>query len=162
MSVMWFSLEVIHGTCHFDYRKKSLRPFEHLPRISQLLHVPYNSSKTIVYGFNSSVIYSNMTDWPQTLHTSPPWSGGGRRVRMYSQYFNFPTFATYSVASERRFVRGRWLPAPHFPPTALVCYITCWCDVTDVMCTVFNAQKTRRSERNACVWKWKPDETGRK
>jgi len=28
--------------------------------------------------------------------------------------------------------------------------------------TVGCAMKTRRSERNACVWKWKPDETGRK
>jgi len=28
--------------------------------------------------------------------------------------------------------------------------------------TVGCAIKTRRSERNACVWKWKPDETGRK
>jgi hypothetical protein len=28
--------------------------------------------------------------------------------------------------------------------------------------TVGYAMKTRRSERNACVWKWKPDETGRK
>ena len=46
------------------------------------------------------------------------------------------------------------------PP--LLRYISCWCDVTDVTCTVRNAQKTRRSERNACVWKWKPDETGRK
>jgi len=26
--------------------------------------------------------------------------------------------------------------------------------------TVGCAMKTRRSERNACVWKWKPDETG--
>ena len=28
--------------------------------------------------------------------------------------------------------------------------------------TVGCAMKTRRSERNACVWKWKPEETGRK
>jgi len=28
--------------------------------------------------------------------------------------------------------------------------------------TVGCAMITRRSERNACVWKWKPDETGRK
>jgi hypothetical protein len=46
------------------------------------------------------------------------------------------------------------------PP--LLRYIPCWCSVTDVTCTVCNALKTRRSERNACVWKWKPDETGRK
>jgi hypothetical protein len=46
------------------------------------------------------------------------------------------------------------------PP--LLRYIPCWCDVTDVTCTVRNAYKTRRSERNACVWNWKPDETGRK
>ena len=28
--------------------------------------------------------------------------------------------------------------------------------------TVGCAMKTRRSEQNACVWKWKTDETGRK
>jgi hypothetical protein len=46
------------------------------------------------------------------------------------------------------------------PP--LLRYIPCWCDVTDVTCTVRNVLKTRRSERNTCVWKWKPYETGRK
>ena len=34
--------------------------------------------------------------------------------------------------------------------------------VTSRTCTVRNALKTRRKERNACVWKGKPDETGRK
>jgi hypothetical protein len=45
------------------------------------------------------------------------------------------------------------------PP--LLRYSPCWCDVTDVTCTVRNALKARRSERNTCVLKWKPDETGR-
>jgi hypothetical protein len=103
------------------------------------------------------------TDMNQTLHTSPPWSGGSRRVCMDPQYFNFPTFSTYFVGSECRFVRSRWLPAPHFPATALYPWCgACWCDVTGVTCTVSNALKTRGSGRNACVWKWKPDETGRK
>jgi hypothetical protein len=100
-----------------------------------------------------------LTDLKQTLHTSPPWSGGGRRLCMDPKYFNFPNFSTYFVGSECRFVRGRWLPAPETP---LLHYIPCWCDVTGVTCTVHNTQKTRRSERNAYVWKWKPDGTGRK
>ena len=74
----------------------------------------------------------------------------------------FPTFSTYFFASGCRFVRSTWLPAPHCPATALYppCGERC-CDVTDVTCTVGCAMKTRRSERNACVWKWKPDETWR-
>ena len=48
---------------------------------------------------------------PNFAHVSP-WSGGGRRVYMDSQYFNYPTFSAYFVRSECRFVRGRWLPAP--------------------------------------------------
>jgi hypothetical protein len=55
------------------------------------------------------------TDLNQTLHTSPPWSGEGRRVCMNPQYFNFPTFSTYFVVSGCRFLHGRWLPAP-IPP----------------------------------------------
>jgi len=46
------------------------------------------------------------------------------------------------------------------PP--LLRYISCWCNVTDVTCTMHNAWETQRSEWNACVWKWKPDGTGRK
>ena len=99
------------------------------------------------------------TDLNQTLHTSPPWSGGGRRVCMDPQYVNFPTFSKYFVGSECRLVRGR-VRRRQSPP--LLCYNPCWCDVTDVTCTVRNALKTRRSERNTCVWKWKPDETGMK
>jgi len=95
------------------------------------------------------------TDMNQTLHTSPPWCGGGRRVCMDPKYFNFPTFSMYFVGSEYRFVRRRWLPAPER-------YIPCWCDVTDVTCAVRNAFTTWRSERNTCVGKRKPDETGRK
>jgi hypothetical protein len=84
------------------------------------------------------------TDLNQILHTSPPWSGGGRRVCTDPQYFNFPTFSMYFVGSEYRFVRRRWLPAPER-------YTPCWCDVTGVTCTVCNALTTRRSERNTCV-----------
>jgi len=40
-----------------------------------------------------------LTDLNQTLHTSPPWSGGGRRGCMDPQYFNFPNFSTYFVGS---------------------------------------------------------------
>jgi len=81
---------------------------------------------------------------------------------MNPQYFNFPTFSTYFVGSECRFLRNRWLPVPISPATALyLCCGACRCGVTGVTCTVCNALKTRRSERNACVRKWKPDETGR-
>ena len=70
------------------------------------------------------------TDLNQTLHTSPPWSGGGRRVCMDPQYFNFPTFSTYFVGSECRFVCGRWLLAPKSPATALYPWCgACWCYV---------------------------------
>ena len=55
------------------------------------------------------------TDLNQTLHTYPPWSGEGRRVRMDPQYFNFPTFSTYFVGSECRFVLRRWLSARGSP-----------------------------------------------
>jgi hypothetical protein len=100
------------------------------------------------------------TDWNQTLHTSPLWSGRDCRVCMGPQYF---TFSNYFVGSGCRPVRSRWLPAPHCPATALYPWCgACWCDVMDMMCTVGCTMKTWRSKRNACVWKWKPDETGRK
>jgi hypothetical protein len=92
-----------------------------------------------------------------------PWSAWGRTVCMDPQYFNFPTFSTYFVGSDCQFLRSSWLSAPHSPATALYpCYGACWCDVTGMTCAVGNALKTRRSERNACVWKRKTDETGRK
>jgi len=76
------------------------------------------------------------TDRNQTLHTSPPWSGRDRRVCMDPQYFTFPTFSTYFVGSVCRFVRSRWMPAPHYPATALYPWCgVCWCDVThDELC----------------------------
>ena len=97
------------------------------------------------------------TDRNQTLHTSPPWSGRDCRVCMGPQYFTFPTFSTYFVGSRCRFMHTRWLPAPHSP---LLRYI---CDAARAGVTsrtVGCAMKTRRSERNVCVWKWKPVETG--
>jgi hypothetical protein len=104
------------------------------------------------------------TDLNQTLHASPL---GLEEVVGYvwtPQYFNFPTFSTYFVGSECPFTRGRWLPAPESPATALYPWCgTCWCDVTDVTCTC--AIHRKRGEVNGmhvCVWKWKPDETGRK
>jgi hypothetical protein len=72
------------------------------------------------------------TDRNQNLHTSPPWSGRDRRVCMGPKYFTFPTFSIYFVGNGCRFVRSRWLPAPHFAATAL--YPWCGasrCDVTD-------------------------------
>jgi hypothetical protein len=57
------------------------------------------------------------TDRNQTLHTSPPWSGRDHRACMGPQYFTFPTFLIYFVGSGCRFVRSRWLPAPHCPAT---------------------------------------------
>jgi len=75
------------------------------------------------------------------------------------QYFTFPTFSTYFGRSGWRFMRSRWLPAPHSP---LLRYIRDAARAGVTSRTVGCAMKTRRSERNACVWKWKPDETGRK
>jgi hypothetical protein len=52
----------------------------------------------------------------------------------------FPTVSTDFVGSGCRFLRGRWLPAPHCPASALYpCCGACWCDVTDVMYIVRNA-----------------------
>jgi hypothetical protein len=103
------------------------------------------------------------TDLNQTLHTSPPWSGGGRTVCMDPEYFNFPTISTYFVGSEFLFACSRVLPAPRSPTTASCQWCGAgWCDVMGVTCTLVNAQKMQRSEWNARVWKWKPDETGRK
>ena len=59
------------------------------------------------------------TDLNQTLHTSPPWSGRDRRVRMDPQYSTFPTFSTTSVASVCPMLRRRWLPAPGASAKAL-------------------------------------------
>ena len=91
------------------------------------------------------------TDWNQTLHTSPPWSGRDRRVCMGPQYFNFSTSSTYFVGSGCRFVCSRWLPAPYCPATALYpCCGVCWYDVRDggELCNE-NTEKWM-----ACVWKW--------
>jgi len=76
------------------------------------------------------------TDLNQTLHTSPPWSGGSRRVCMDPQYFNFPTFSTYFVGSECRFVRVRWLPATEPPPP---------------FCVISRVGVTSRTWRALCV-----------
>jgi hypothetical protein len=49
-------------------------------------------------------------------------------------------FSIYFVGSGCRFLRSRWLPAPHCPATALyTCCGAYWYDVTGVMCTVCNA-----------------------
>jgi len=100
------------------------------------------------------------TDRNQTLHKTPPWSGRDRRVCMCPQYFTFPTFSTYFVGSRCRFVRSRWLPAPHC--TATVLYPWCgasWCDVThgglcnenmnkwtECVCVCENGNLIRRNE----------------
>jgi len=80
------------------------------------------------------VPYTNPHFWTvrnQTLHTTHPWSGRDRRVCMGPQYFTFPTFSTYFVGSGCRFVRSRWLPAPHCTATALHPWCgASWCDVT--------------------------------
>jgi len=94
------------------------------------------------------------TDRNQTLHTSPPPSGRDRRVCMGPQYFTFPTFSTYFVGGRCVATPNRWLPAPHCTATAL--YPRAGVTSRTVGC----AMKTRKSERNECVWKWKPDETG--
>jgi hypothetical protein len=82
------------------------------------------------------------TDRNQTLHTYPPWSGRDRRVCMGPQYFTFPTFSTYFVGSGCRFVRSRWLPAPHYPTSALYPWCgACRCDVTHGGLCNENAEK---------------------
>jgi len=94
------------------------------------------------------------TDRNQTLHTSPPRSGRDRKVCMGPQYFTFPTFSTYFVEIGCPCLCSSRLPAPHCTAAAL--YPRAGVTSRTVGC----AMKTRRSERNACVWKWKPDETG--
>jgi len=105
------------------------------------------------------VSYTNphfWTDRNQTLHTSPPWSGRDRRVCMDPQYFTFPTFSTYFVVSGCQFVPSdcRRNTAP------LLRYIRDAARAGVMSRTVDCAMKRRRSDRNACVRKWKPDETG--
>ena len=82
------------------------------------------------------------TDRNQTLHTSPPSSGRGRRVCMGPQYFTFPTFSAHFVGSGCPLLRSTWLPAPHYPAAALYPWCrVCWCDVTHrVLCNA-NAEK---------------------
>jgi hypothetical protein len=82
------------------------------------------------------------TDRNQTLHTSPPWSGRGRRLCMGPQYFTFPTFSAYFVGSACPLLRSTWLPAPHYPAAALYSWCrVCWCDVTHrVLCNA-NVEK---------------------
>jgi len=87
------------------------------------------------------------TDRNQTLHTSPQWSGRDHRVCMGPQYFTFPTFSTYFVGSECRFMRNSWLPAPHYPTTR-------YC-VISVMRHVLVWHHTR------CVVQWKCGEVNR-
>jgi hypothetical protein len=53
------------------------------------------------------------TDRNQTLHTSHLWSGRECRVCTGPKYFTFPTFSAYFVGSGCRFLRSRWLSAPH-------------------------------------------------
>jgi hypothetical protein len=87
----------------------------------------------------SFVPYRNLhfwTDLHQTLHTSPPWSGRDRRVRMDSQYSTFPTFSTSSVASVCPMLRRRWLPAAGAPSKALYSWfrnVFVWRHALDVL-----------------------------
>ena len=106
------------------------------------------------------------TDLNQTLHTSPPWFGRDSWVCMSPQYFTFSTLSTSSVGSECRILGRRWLPAKESSATALypwLRHVLVWRHGHDVVaddtcafllevsCTVGNALKTWRSERNACV-----------
>ena len=99
------------------------------------------------------------TDRNQTLHTSPPSSGRDRRACMGPQYFTFPTFSAYFVGSGCPLLRSTWLSAPHYP---LLRYIRDAACAGVTSSTVCRAMQTRRSARNACVWKWERAETGSK
>jgi len=82
------------------------------------------------------------TDRNQTLHTSPPCSGRDRRACMGPQYFTFPNVSTYFVGSGCRLLHSSWLPAPHYPATALYPWCrACWCDVTHGGLCNENAEK---------------------
>jgi hypothetical protein len=96
----------------------------------------------------------------QTLHTFPPWSGRDRRVCMGPQYFTFPTSSNIlsGAGADSCAVDGC---RRHIAPLLRYIRDAARAGVTS-RTAVGCAMKTRRSEWNACVSKWKPDETGRK
>jgi hypothetical protein len=128
------------------------------------------------------------TDLNQTLHTSPPTSGRDRRVYMDPQFLTSSTFLTLSIWVSlqnhgHKIAAGatvfRDILTSVIPTSVCVTSPTWRCrrrrrhprqpyirDAARAGVTsrtaVGCAMKTRRSEGNACVWKWKPDETGRK
>jgi len=89
----------------------------------------------------------------------PPSSGRGRRVCMDPQYFTFPTFRPISSGAGAHSCavhghRRNTTPLQRYLRDAACAGVTSR--------TVCCAKLTRRSARNACVWKWKPDVTGSK
>jgi len=59
------------------------------------------------------------TDLNQTLHTSPPWSGRDRRVRMDLKFLTSSTFGSFSFGGHCRIMGTRWLPARPFSAITL-------------------------------------------
>jgi hypothetical protein len=120
------------------------------------------------------VPYTNPHFWTnlnQTLHTSPQWPGGGRRVCMDPQYWTpFDLFNLFcqkpvqnpghKLAAGPRVIATAlypWCSRRHLrQESSATAYIRDVADdtfafVLEVSCTVDNAETTRRSERNACV-----------
>jgi hypothetical protein len=54
------------------------------------------------------------TDLNQALHTSPPWSGGGRRVCMDPKFWTSSIFWVLSLWGHCRIMGTRWLPTRSF------------------------------------------------
>jgi hypothetical protein len=54
------------------------------------------------------------TDLNQTLHTSPPLSGGGRGVYMDPKFLTFSTFRPFFFGGHCRIMGTRWLPVRPF------------------------------------------------
>jgi len=93
----------------------------------------YINMKWFFVRFCLFVPYTNPHFWSdlnRTSHTSPPSSGGGRRVCFDPQYSTFPTFSVSFLASWCCILRRRWLPAPGSSPRPLYPWF-----------------------RNACVWR---------
>jgi len=96
------------------------------------------------------------TDRNQTLHTSPPWSGRDRSACMGPQYFTFPTY----------FCRERvQIPAKQLAIDATLlryCVISVMRRLPVWHHARWVAQWKGGEVNGIRVWKWKPDETGRK
>ena len=115
----------------------------------------YIKMKWVFVRFCLFVLYTNPHFWSdlnRTSHTSPPSSGGGRRVCMDPQCSTFPTFSVSFLASGCCILLRRWLRAPGSPPKPLYPWFrnACvWHHGRDV-CRI-TTQACQRTQSRACL-----------